>query len=278
MTFFDVYAIIDPTTKKDGSVMGRMLGVFDNDEELDRPDLNKCPDCRCFFPGDNCPICGKPCPEEMRAGNRKPVKKKKPRRSSGAERVTFVQWYHSWWFIVLMMLFMPIAGIILLITSPHQRWKKFVFVAIAAIYMLVSTFGFIIVPYLNNLFDKPVDTSLSKEEYIATCVTVSAEQLHRSPTNCEDEYLTIKLRVVSTAECAGDAYSGDIYYICKATDGSDLEMIVRSCLLENQQRFLPGDVIIVYGEGAGELSAFYSNSSEYLTAPSINMAYAEISE
>ena len=39
--------------------MGRMLGSFDNPEELDRPDLNKCPDCNCFFAGDNCPLCGK---------------------------------------------------------------------------------------------------------------------------------------------------------------------------------------------------------------------------
>ena len=32
--------------------MGRMLGAHDS-SELDRPDLNKCPDCRCFFAGDN---------------------------------------------------------------------------------------------------------------------------------------------------------------------------------------------------------------------------------
>ena len=78
--------------------MGRMLGAFDDDVELDRPDLNKCPDCNCFFAGDNCPICGKVCPEHMRAGNRAPVKQqKKKKRSSGSGRVTFVEWYHSWW-------------------------------------------------------------------------------------------------------------------------------------------------------------------------------------
>ena len=57
--------------------MGRMLGSFADDTELDRPDLNKCPDCKCYFAGDTCPLCGKVCPEEMRAGNRKPVKVKK---------------------------------------------------------------------------------------------------------------------------------------------------------------------------------------------------------
>ena len=119
--------------------MGRMLGSTGSDE-LDRPDLNKCPDCQCYFAGLNCPLCGKLCPEEMRAGNRKPVKVKK-HRNTGSGRVTFVEWYHSWWFIVLMMFVMPIMGIILLLTSPHERWKKVLFAVIAVIYLVASTFG-----------------------------------------------------------------------------------------------------------------------------------------
>ena len=86
--------------------MGKLLGAYD-DIDNEREDLNKCPDCECFFAQDVCPMCGKPCPEEMRAGNRKPVKQKKRRRSSGSGRVTFVEWYHSWWFIAIMMIFMP---------------------------------------------------------------------------------------------------------------------------------------------------------------------------
>ena len=59
--------------------MGRMLGSFDPEDELDRPDLNKCPDCGCYFATDNCPLCGKVCPPEMRAGARvEPKKRKKP--------------------------------------------------------------------------------------------------------------------------------------------------------------------------------------------------------
>ena len=111
--------------------MGRMLGAFDNPQELDRPDLNKCPDCECFFAGDYCPLCGKVCPEEMRAGNRKPPKKERRRRTSSNGRVTFVEWYHSWWFILVMMLVMPIAGIILLLTSPHRTlWKVLITIAV----------------------------------------------------------------------------------------------------------------------------------------------------
>ena len=44
--------------------MGRMLGSHDNPEEINRPDLNQCPDCLCYFHDDHCPLCGKLCPKE----------------------------------------------------------------------------------------------------------------------------------------------------------------------------------------------------------------------
>jgi len=57
--------------------MGRLLGSHDGGDSLDRPDLNRCPDCGCYFESEECPLCGKICPEDMRAGNRKEVKQKK---------------------------------------------------------------------------------------------------------------------------------------------------------------------------------------------------------
>ena len=131
--------------------MGRMLGAFDGREELDRPDLNKCPDCECFFAGETCPLCGKVCPEEMRAGNRKPPKKQRRLRSGSNGRVTFVEWYHSWWFIVLMMIFIPIAGIVLLITSPHRTRSKIIFVVIFVVLYFVVPFIFNLVMQLITL-------------------------------------------------------------------------------------------------------------------------------
>jgi hypothetical protein len=111
-----------------------MLGAFDNPEELDRPDLNKCPDCECFFAGEACPLCGKICPEEMRAGNRKPPKKAKRRRGGNPGRVTFVEWYHSWWCIILASIFMAPVGIILMITSPRRTlWKVLFIVAVVLV-------------------------------------------------------------------------------------------------------------------------------------------------
>ncbi len=136
--------------------MGRMLGAFDNPQELDRPDLNKCPDCECFFAIDTCPLCGKVCPEEMRAGNRKPPKKEKKRRSSNNGRVVFVEWYHSWLCIILATIFNPIIGVILLVTSPHRTRYKVIFaVCLVIVYvvmpMLLSlAWYFITVTYLEE--------------------------------------------------------------------------------------------------------------------------------
>lgn len=124
--------------------MGRMLGAFDNPEELDRPDLNKCPDCECFFAGDNCPLCGKVCPEEMRAGNRRPPKKVKKRRGSDG-RVTFMEWYHSWWCILIATVFMAPVGIILMLTSPRRTLWKVLFVIAVVIVEFV-------LPYIWSIF------------------------------------------------------------------------------------------------------------------------------
>jgi len=259
--------------------MGRMLGAFADREELDRPDLNKCPDCGCFFAGDNCPICGKECPENMRAGNRAAVKKKKMRRRSGSGRVTFVDWYHSWWFIVIMMFLFPLVGIILLITSPHDKWKKIVFVSIAAVYMVVSFFGIgNIIAGVTGLFERPVDTSLTREEYIAACADVEPEELYRSPKLYEDEFIKVTLKVVERANYINeDYYSDNVYYICEAEDGSSFKIIIRDCIIDKAQNLIGGDVITVYGEGAGECVAY---DSEYTPVDGalLNMAYVTRAE
>ena len=134
--------------------MGRMLGAFDNPQELDRPDLNKCPDCLCFFAQDECPLCGKVCPEEMRAGNRKPPKKEKKRRTSNG-RVVFVEWYHSWLAIILFTIFISPVGIILLITSPHKTWQKIVYAVVVVGWYVATSF---IIPWvLAYLFGPIID-------------------------------------------------------------------------------------------------------------------------
>ena len=103
--------------------MSTDLGYFSDQDAVDYPDLNKCPDCETFFAERNCPFCGKECPEEFLAGNRKKVKVKR-RRSSGNGRVQFVPWYYSTWFILIMLVFQPLIGLILTWTGVWKTgWK-----------------------------------------------------------------------------------------------------------------------------------------------------------
>lgn len=257
--------------------MGKLLGAFDGSDELDRPDLNKCPDCECFFSTDECPLCGKSCPENMRAGNRKPPKRVRKRRSEG--RTVFVEWYHSWWFIVLALLFFPIAGIVLLVTSPHKRSSKIIFVSAGVAYMLVSTVGIgTILGSVFNAFDKPVDTSLSREEYVSRCQTVTAEDFYRSPDAYDGEFVSMTLSVERIFTGTGEYYdSGEYntYYICNDIQYGKFTVIVRNCIQDKKKNLAVGDVVTVFGEGAGTVTVYDENYCEQ-KGPCLNVAYADI--
>jgi hypothetical protein len=255
--------------------MGKMLGAFSDEDELDRNDLNQCPDCECFFQADHCPLCGKECPEHMRAGNRPAVKQKKRKRRRGSGRVSFISWYHSWWFMGIMLFFSPLIGIILLFTSPHERWKKALAGTIAAVYLVISSIGLgNIISGIADRWDKPVDDSLTKEEYIAKCENITPEQFYRSADGYEDKFVRVRLKIVKQVTYVDKFYNEKDYvcYLCEAEDGSEYKIIVRDCLLEDDQRFVKGDIITVYGEGAGSCGV-YDAEYNYITAPCLNMAY-----
>ena len=257
--------------------MGKMMGAFDSDNDmLDRPDLNKCPDCGCFFAQDDCPLCGKPCPEEMRAGNRKPPKKPSYKYDNGYKTISFVDWYHRWWFIALMAFIQPIIAIVLLITSPHKKAHKIIAVIIAVAYGIVSTFA---APFIWGLIyrtEPPVDTSKTREEYIALCEPVNDEDFYRSPETYKDKYITMSFTVKSSFV---DPYAEEYgtYYVCigHTERGDEIEFIVRDCLQDGVQNFMRPDMIVVYGEGDGNTSV-YDASGTLHSGPCINMAYAEL--
>ena len=261
--------------------MGRLLGSLAEVDELDRPDLNKCPDCKCFFASEKCPICGKVCPEEMRAGNRK--KEKKRRRSSGSGRVRFIEWYHSWWFILLMIFTFTPVGIILLATSPRAKWKKILFCTLAAVYLVLPYAGFVypggipgMVYDIKSVFDKPVNTSLSKEEYEQKCEYVNTEDFYRSPQKYEEQYVRLELTVVKKVWVYEGYYSEEDYYLCTSEDGR-FTVLVRDCLISGSENLVTGDVISVYGEGAGQASAFDFEGNTF-DAPCLNGAYVYLTD
>lgn len=187
----------------------------------------------------------------------------------------FIQWYHSWWFIAIMLFLFPIAGIILLVTSPHKKWQKAVFVSIAVLYLILSSIGIgNIISGVKNMWDTPVNDSLSKDEYLSRCETITVEQLCRSADGYEDKFVSIELRVVTKVTYLDDFYNEKDYvcYLCEDKNSAQYKLILRDCLLEDQQRFIAGDVITVYGEGAGECRAYDSEYNEW-NAPGLNVAY-----
>jgi hypothetical protein len=260
--------------------MGRMLGAFDSDNNNDRPDLNKCPDCGCFFAQDHCPLCGKLCPEEMHAGNRKSVKPEKRKKGYSSNRVTFVEWYHSWWFIVLMMFVMPIVGIILLATSPHKTSLKIACIVVALIIAILPFAIAVLGEFFMAAFgDPPVDTSKSREEYIEACEDVDAEEFYRMADSYTGKFVSMTLKIEEKF-IDGDAYDGDKYaahYICSDIEGKELHFIIRDCIQDKNQNLIPGDIIKIYGEGAGNYSV-YDEEYDLRNEPAIFVAYFEFVE
>ncbi len=240
--------------------MGADLGFFAEDRERDFPELNKCPDCETFFADVNCPLCGKECPEEFRAGNRKQVKQKKRRRASGNGRVQFVPWYHTVWFIVAMLIIQPVIGLILTWTGVWKtHWKVIVTLLVILPYILLVASG-IIFAFVDSFVETtpPINLELSEPDYRAACTVVDAEALYRQSNRQKGSYVRMDLTV---AEVSSTYYydSDDVYmeanvYLCHVQDGERmLEFFVVDYRQENQTRLAVGDKIAVFGEVAGEI-------------------------
>ena len=246
--------------------MGRNLGYFDSDE-LDRPELNKCPDCECFFASGECPLCGKVCPEAFRAGNRAKVKPPKKRKNSSG-RVQFIAWYHSWWFILIMMYLMPIAGIILFFTSPHSKKSKIIAASIVVgAYVLLGLLALFGTGLLANLFyDAPVNDDISRAEYVQLCESMSVEDYYRDAYN-EGNYVTLELVVKYSIK-----EGGETYYLCTDRNGGDVEILLCDYSVEKKTNYMQGDMIRVYGECSGfDMSGFTKEA-----CPLLYMAYSEL--
>ncbi len=252
--------------------MGRMLGSFADDDELDRPDLNKCPDCDCFFASDTCPLCKKVCPEEMRAGNRKPVKTKNHKKRSSSGRVLFISWYHRWWFIILMLALFPLVGIILCITSPHRTWKKVLCIALYVLLpVILGGTMFLGSVLIGKIFGQPpVDDSLTRDEYVSICQEVTPEEYYRSPDTYQEAYMTMTLNVVRR-----EVSDSGIFYVCTDPNNKEIVIVVRDCFIEDQQNFLAGDIVTFFGEYSPTDAHIEVEGIEYI-APFFFAAYAMI--
>ncbi len=261
--------------------MGKLLGSHDTDD-LNRPDLNKCPECGSYFApdADNCPICGAYCPEDCRAGTRPAPKHKKQSFSRASSRVVFVEWYHSFWFIALAMLFMPIVGIILLITSPHKTKSKVLFAAAALLYTVFVSWGVggILLHVITQGSDTPDRPTVSIEEYAPSCTAVDAVTYYRTPNAYLDQRITLTLKVterITDSESQQLGEDGYIWYLCTDSE-SRISLLVRD-LTENTVNLLPGDTVCIYGIGVGERTVYDAAYTAH-TAPAIQAFYLTLKE
>lgn len=263
--------------------MGADLGFFAEDRERDYPELNKCPDCETFFSDQCCPICGKVCPEEFRAGNRKQVKQKKYRRQPGNGRVQFVPWYHTVWFIVFMLIVQPVVGLILTWSGVWKtHWKVIVTVLVLLPYIILFASG-IVTSFIDSFIEitPPVNLELSEEDYRAACVSPDIEALYRQNNEKIGNYVRIKLTVSDIA--ASYYYNQDIVYIeanvylCHTVVGDKtLEFFVVDYRQENQTRLAVGDEIIVWGEVAGEIESDASRNGASVKLPAVYARFIDL--
>ncbi len=264
--------------------MGRMLGAFDDSDSIDRLDLNKCPDCACFFAQDECPLCGKVCPEDMRAGTRKPEKKKK-NNGYYSGKVTFVEWNHSCWFILITLFIFPFVSVILASTAPYKKPFKPILIAVTVI-MTVLTYtglGSFVYYSLSDLTDpQPVNTELSREEYETECVLTDGEAFYRNSDTYKGDYVCVELKVTKIiagypfTDSAEHGYS--TLYVCQKPDASAFTVLVQNCLIGTQPNLAVGDTVTFYGQGAGTLTVYDETDPQYTTysMPALYAAYLTI--
>ena len=261
--------------------MAKNYGRYET-EVVDYPDLNKCPDCETFFAADCCPICGKSCPEEMRAGNRKAVKpKKKKRRRGNTDRVQFVPWYFSNIFIIAMLILSPIIGLILTWQGPWRRgWKIFATLALIFPYvggLLIALIISLVASLVGGGGELPVNLDLPKEAYVEQCQGVDVETLYREADARIDEYVTLTLTVDGIWNDESDDGEYTVYLECHATDadGREWRFLVRDWRQSDRINLAVGDRITVWGQVGGNVT-IYNYTAGKLTSPCIHMLYVTL--
>ena len=254
------------------------------EDERDYPELNKCPDCETFFASNNCPLCGRECPESMRAGNRKRIKEKKnptyEKHSSG--RVQFVPWYYSTWFIILMLVVQPIIGLILAWTGPWKRGGKLLATVILLLpYILGGLFGIVWGLAMNILTDYtlPVNTEISQEEYVALCEELPAETVWRQADSLTEKYVTMTLTVEAVWEdeyAYYTDYAYPRYFECTVTEeGETYTFLLHDFRRSAGVNLREGDVITVWGQIGGN-ETISNTAVGSMTHPCINILYLEL--
>ena len=195
------------------------------------------------------------------------------------DSVQFVPWYLSTWFIILMLFFQPIIGLILVWVGYWRKPAKIITTALVVLYFLCTfvlggLFG--IFEFIVNREDIPVNTELSRAEYIEECVDLSAETVYREANQRVGEYVALTVTVTGRWENSYD-YGSDysLYLECVAEEnGKSWTFLVRD-YRGDDINLAVGDVVTVYGQIGGNFSIYNQTAGE-ISAPGINMLYVTV--
>ncbi len=255
--------------------MGRFgtpqLGYLRDSEENDIPELNQCPSCGAFFEGDICPVCKTPCPEEMKAGNRKPPPKKRKKREKSYVRGLPPPLYQQTWFIIVVLFISKLFGILLVWMS---EWKKWVKVTVTILAVFGGSLYIVLFSLLRGLlYREPayVNVSLPESSYREQCSDSIYEELVRYPDRFPDFYVTEELTVLKVAEGYGGKEEYGDFILCADADGSRYALL--DCRRDGAG-MMEGDRIRIFGQFAyvGALPALQDN----LKYPLIYTAYIDV--
>ena len=123
--------------------------------------------------------------------------------------------------------------------------------------------------------------SLTEQEYMAACESLTAEEFYRGAQTYQEKFVTMDLTVTRVSIDSEGYYNREeytTYYECLDRETGIL-ILVRDCRRgDGIVNFRAGDMIRVYGEGAGQ-KEFYPLSSEAMVPTvgiCIHTAYASL--
>ena len=113
---------------------------------------------------------------------------------------------------------------------------------------------------------------------------MTPEEFYRSVDQYTDKFVSLTLKVTGIAKDSEAFYSNEKYYeylICESTDSGQFQILVRNCVQDTSRNFVVGDVITVYGEGAGNVTIQDLTDADYVdlkiySGPSVNVAYVTL--
>jgi hypothetical protein len=181
-----------------------------------------------------------------------------------------------------MLVVQPIIGLILAWTGPWKRGGKLLATMILlSPYLLGGLIGILAGIGLLSADSVPVNTELSRTEYVERCEALPAEQVWRNADGMRGDYVTMVLVVEAVWEDEEAYYSGSSYprfFECSVIEsGEKYTFLLHDFRQSAGVNLREGDVIRAWGQVGGN-ETIYNSVIGTMTSPCINMLYLELVE